>query len=159
MLWKISIFSVAIIIFTKSLCVSRFPRLKIPHPRTCSSMMGRIPSGKEKVLSSNIGLNFRQKVYTNQSAVFQKPGTQSNYLLEELWLLSMCVVLAHGKWKVMQFNQALSLLKSITSHHPQRMSMHTESYHSSADAQPTVTAVHHNFIGISTEESQWASNK
>lgn len=67
-------------------------------------MMGRTPSGKEKVLSSNIGLNFRQKAYMNQSAVFQKPRTQLNYLLDELWLLSMCVVLAHGKWKVMQFN-------------------------------------------------------
>lgn len=39
------------------------------------------------------------------------------------------------------------------------MSMHTESYQSSADAQPAVTAVHHNFIGISTGESQWATNK
>lgn len=43
-------------------------------PRTCCSMMGRTPSGKEKVLSSNIGLNFRQKVYMTQFTVFQKPG-------------------------------------------------------------------------------------
>lgn len=94
MLREISVFIAAVIISTRKLCSSRFPRLKTPCPRICTSMMGRTPSGK----GFKYWLEVRQKEYMNQSAVFQKPGTQSNHqLLDELWLLSMCVVLAHGK--------------------------------------------------------------
>lgn len=61
MFWEISIFIVAVIISTKKLHSSRFPRLKTPCLRLCTGRMGRSYSGKGKVLGSNSDLKSGKK--------------------------------------------------------------------------------------------------
>lgn len=79
-------------------------------PRTCTSMVDRIPSGKGKVFGSNFGLNLGKKgIWTS----LQYSKSQALGQITCCWMSCggcPCVVLAHGNCKVLQFSRTLSLL-------------------------------------------------